>query len=316
MVVVTLRSLAEDIRLLCNGRAQVIPIPPAGVDPHVYSLKPRDYEHLRQADVIVTTLHTPSEHEIDSLVRQGELKPKAYIVAYSVPGVRLLENPITGKPNLHGFVYDPENYIALIRYVASTLASLDEAGGSLYIERARALEARVLDALRGLDTRRELVGVASTPIAQYVGGMLKIKLALVLVGDPEAPPTPKAVKQAFIALKEGIAAVALVSGVVDRQGEIAPYAAPDKALLELARNTGTPVIVIPPPVINRPVIETIEMLAREYASIANLEEDSAMKTERALTGGTGLNMLLLLALGAIVLVAAGIAYKASLRRGT
>jgi len=308
LVIATLTSFAKDIEFLCDDRAQVLSIPPAGVDPHTYSLRPQDYERLRRADVIVTTLHTPFEYEVDRLVAQGELKPEAYIVAYEVPGIALLENPM-GKPNLHGFLYSPENYVAVIRYIAGVLVELDETGRSLYTERARILETRALEAMRALEAREELVGIASTPIAQYVGEALKIQLALMLTWDPEVPPTPKSLEHARRLLESGTVSVALISGVAESQGEVRPYTAYDRALLELARTAKIPIIVIPPPTVDRPLVEIIEQIASSHASVTT-SKGGSMPT------GTRPSTVALLALGAAaVLAAASVVYKTRSRRG-
>ncbi|MET1100861.1 MAG: zinc ABC transporter substrate-binding protein, partial [Pyrodictiaceae archaeon] len=109
LIVTTFPNLVWDIKQLVCKDDRVKSIVPLGVDPHEYQLTPSDIQLLAKADIIVSTAHTPFEEDIRSLTLEGKLYA-TLIEIPRIPGIRILRNPVTGQPNYHMLIYDPENY--------------------------------------------------------------------------------------------------------------------------------------------------------------------------------------------------------------
>ncbi|MEM1703052.1 MAG: zinc ABC transporter substrate-binding protein, partial [Zestosphaera sp.] len=103
-IVVTFPNLADDVNLIMCDSDRVYSLLPPSIDPHDYSLTPADVKLLEQADLIISTAHTHFELRISELRDQGVIKA-VVIEIPKVSGIKLLQNPSTGLPNLHMPIY-------------------------------------------------------------------------------------------------------------------------------------------------------------------------------------------------------------------
>jgi zinc/manganese transport system substrate-binding protein len=254
-IAVTFPSLKPDVELLACEGDTVVSVAPPGVDPHDYQLAPRDVEELRGSDLIVSTGHAPFEARIAELVARGELKAKLVEVP-SVPGIKLLTNPATGRENLHWPIYDPSNYLAFIKHLAGVMAELRPSCAQAYRERAAAIE-RELGSLLSRAPKIDAAAVGYSPVVQYAVEWAGVKVSYLLVKEHELPATPEDIAAADRALAEGRAL--LVVSVKGAEGT--PLGAKAE---ELARKYGRPIIYVPSP------LEVSSTLEKLNATIAEL----------------------------------------------
>ena len=255
LIVVTFPSLVGDVKqIVCRGDRVVSLVPPS-VDPHEYQLKPSDVELLEKADVIVSTGHAPFEKRIAELVEEGVVHARL-VVVWRAPGVRLLDNPVTGEPDLHMPIYDPRNYIAFIRYLARILSEANPSCASVYEEKAGAVVERV-EGLIARAPRVEGVAVADMPYAVYAVEWLGLRVESLLVPEPGLPTTPPLVEKASRLLSRGAWAVVTEP----------PVAKPSRLLLELAASHGAPVLRVPSPLANGTIPEKLEYIVSQLGGL-------------------------------------------------
>ncbi len=248
-IIVTFPILIDDLeRLICdNDRVKVLAS--TGVDPHTYQLTISDLELLKKADLIISTAHAPFEIKIRDIVSSKKL-----IEIIKIPGVHVLPNPNTGKPNYHGVIYDPQNYRAFLEYLTERLAAINPTCKDYYVERLRDVEER-LEALMTLRGKVKANAVASSPIAVYAVEWTGIHVELLLSPDPEASPTPSTIKKAEELLKSGAYAVILV----DEDGK--PLSSLDKKLLDMAKEYKATIIRVPSLFSKGSIVEKLEYIA-------------------------------------------------------
>ncbi|WP_052296929.1 metal ABC transporter solute-binding protein, Zn/Mn family [Pyrolobus fumarii] len=234
-IIVTFPSLAQEVeQLLCKGD-RVDSIVPPSVDPHEYQLSPNDIVKLESADLIISTGHAPFEKRIEELVEKGDISAKL-VVIWRVPGVRLVENPVTGRPNLHMPIYDPRNYIAFVKVLATELERLRPECASVYREKAAMIISSV-EALLENAPRLDVDAVADTPVVQYAVEWLGVRVRIVLVPEPGMPTQPVLYDKSVEVLEDG--GVAVVTKPVKSPAS--------QELVRLAESRGAPVILVPSP---------------------------------------------------------------------
>ena len=165
LIVTTFPSLVNDIKQLVTQSDHVVSLVPIGVDPHEYQLTVGDVELLRRADVIVSTGHTPFEKRIRELVEVGELSA-VLIEIPRIKGIEILNNPMTGLPNLHMPIYDPLNYIIFIDNVTRTLQKLKPENADIYDSKRLSIILNI-SRLLARTPRIYLEAVADIPPTQY-----------------------------------------------------------------------------------------------------------------------------------------------------
>ncbi len=236
LVVVTFPGIEYEIKTLLCDDDKVVVLTPAGVDPHNYQLKPGDVELVEEADLIITMGHTSVDLRIRSLVEQKALKG-ALIEVPRIDGIKIRINPVTGKPNLHGIIYDPMNLIRLLETVVDKASNIRPECGSIY---KRNLELVILE-LEDLIKETTTIGMrvlAETSSIQYALEWMGVHVEYVLV-EPELPLTPSKLSKAEQLIAEkSVDAVA----VIDYNGVLSPAG---KQLVEQARRHGLPVIRVP-----------------------------------------------------------------------
>lgn len=247
LIVVTFPSLEGDVEALaCQGDVVESLVPP-GIDPHTYSLRPSDMELLREADLIVSTGHTPVELRIRELVASGELKARLLDIT-ELKGVRVYVNPVTGKPNYHSILYDPNNYIIFVETLSEILSDLRPSCAQHYNLTATSIVEGVLEAVKRVP-RMDVAAVADNPIVQYAVEWAGIHIELVLVAEEGLPPTPALVEKARALLSTGNASLVVV--VEGKPGKAS------LTLAQMAREYGVKVLEVPSPLDPRPFYQKI-----------------------------------------------------------
>jgi len=255
LIVVTFPNLKYDVeQLVCSGDSVVSIVPP-GVDPHQFQLTPEALKLIKKADLVISTGHAPFEVKMRDIV-----KPEKLVEIPRVPGIRLLTNPDTGKPNYHMPIYDPENYKAFINYVASKLEQLRLDCRTVYEEKRAKLIAE-LEKLVAEAPRLNATAVGSAPPVQYAVEWLGLHVALLLAPEHNVPPTSRTIQKAEKLLGEGAVAVIMVYG-----GE--PVTPADSKLSQMAKDVGAPMLSIPPPYAPGSVLEKLCIVVEEARGIA------------------------------------------------
>jgi len=257
LIVVTFPSLEGDVRALaCQGDIVESLVPP-GVDPHMYSLKPSDMELLREADLIVSTGHTPVELRVKELVASGELKARLLDIV-ELEGVRVYVNPVTGKPNYHSIIYDPNNYIVFIEELSKILSSLRPSCAQHYNLTATSIVEGVREAVKRVP-EVDIAAVADEPVVQYAVEWAGIHVKLVLVAEEGLPPTPTLIEKAKTLISAGdVELVVVVEG---------KHAKASLMLEQMAREYGVRVLKVPSPLDPRPFYEKIVDVCARLATL-------------------------------------------------
>ncbi len=235
-VVVTFPSLKHDVEALTCQQDRVYSLLPPNVDPHDYQLTPNDVKILKQADLIISTAHTPFELRIADMISSGELKA-TLIEIPKLNGMQILINPVTGKENMHMLIYDPRNYLIFINTLSNTLSKLNPACGKVYEEN----KAKVVKVLQNLISehlgRSNLSAIGLSPLTQYAVSWLGVNIKTFLIVEHEVSPTPTDVSR----VKELIE-LKMVKVLITIEGsEYSRY------MEELSKNYNLPLIRVPPP---------------------------------------------------------------------
>jgi len=255
-VIATFPNLVDDINLIKCDSDKVYPLLPPSVDPHDYSLTPADIELLNQADLIVSTAHTHFESRINELRDRGDLK--AVIVEIpKIPGIRLLQNPSTGLPNLHMPIYDPGNYLIFLRNLTDTLKSLNPACAGVYEAKYELVRGNITELLNSVK-RLSLRGVGVKPVVQYAVTWVGINITDLLIPEEDVSPTPKDVSKVEELVREGRVDVIVVT---DEEDAYVNY------LRSLGTQYGVPVLVVPLPFTEGSVISKLGKIVEQLNNI-------------------------------------------------
>ena len=255
LVVTSFPNLASDVRLLLCPDDRVESLAPPGVDPHDYQLTPEDLEKIRGADLVVSTGHAPFEAKLHGVVPGDRL-----VEIPRVPGIRLADNPVTGKPVYHMPIYDPGNYRVFMRYLEERLERLRPECREAY---RRNLE-NVLGRLDGIVSgapRLDRSAVASGPVAVYAVEWTGLRVEWLLAPEHGVPPSQEGLQRARELLDKGAVAVIVVNG----RGE--PWGRVDEKLASMARDAGAPVLRVPAPFIPGSVLDKLEYIAEQLGEV-------------------------------------------------
>ncbi len=157
------------------------------MDPHEYELRPGDVRMLQGADIIVSTAHAPFERIIREKVESGELR--AELLEIPRIGVRILRNPVTGQPNYHMPIYDPDNYLIFMDRLRDEMSRLNPGCAGDYEERFRRLSDRIRE-IEARAPRMNVTAVAVNPVAQYAVEWTGVRIRYLLLKDRGVPATP------------------------------------------------------------------------------------------------------------------------------
>jgi len=254
LVVVTMPGVSEDVSLLLEGcDVEVVTLVEPGVDPHTYNLEPSKAALLDEADLVVSTGHTPLEENIQARVPAEKL-----LVIPEIEGVRVIT--VDGVVNLHGVQYDPDNLLLFLQAAAARLASIyPDCNDTITQNLAQAEDeiSQLKDQYQGLLSGR--TGVVSDPAGLYALEWLGPDLYLVSLGH-DVPVTPSRVEEARRLLAEGAFAAVLVA-------ETGPATAAGEWLTAEAEAVGAPILRVPAPYTPGTTLSKLEQVAREAVTI-------------------------------------------------
>ena len=251
-IVVTFPNLVDDVNLIKCDSDKVYSLLPPSVDPHDYSLKPADVELLRQADLIISTAHTHFELRITDLRNQDVIKAVVLEIP-KVPGIKLLENPSTGLPNLHMPIYDPNNYLKFMKNLTSTLTSLNPACAETYELNYESVRKKITELLSKAE-QLNMRGVGAKPIVQYAVSWLGINLTRFLIPEEDVSPTPNIVAEIEDQVKKGYVDIIVVTTEEDTYVNY---------LKNLGTQYGIPVLEVPTPFTEGSVLSKLENIVNQ-----------------------------------------------------
>ncbi|HIP63505.1 MAG TPA: ABC transporter substrate-binding protein [Archaeoglobus profundus] len=251
-VIVTFPNLEEDIKLIAPGDV-IRSIVPVGVDPHTYQLTPADIENLKKADVIISTAHTHFEMKIKKMVENGEIKAKLIEIP-NIPGIKILNNPITHNPNYHMPIYDPENYKVFIKYVSEVLYNIT--GDKSYKDRAKKVIDEVNEIMRNTK-KLNVTAVADLPYTQYAVSWLNVDIKYLVMKEHGISPTPQDLQAIENAIKAGEIKLAVITKDGPKVSEI---------LLDLAKKYEIDVLYVPSPISMKSIPDKLKDIHLEKPS--------------------------------------------------
>ncbi len=209
-ILVTFSNLLHDLKLLACPSDSVDYLAPPGLDPHEYELRPADIGKIREADLIVSTAHTPFEISIRGMVLRGEIKARLVEIP-SIEGIRIYENPMTGQPNYHMPIYDPLNYLTFMRELRDILKELNPSCSKDYDSNYLALEGRVRRIMDEAQ-RMNMTALASAPTAQYALEWLGIKVRFLLMKEEGLPATLSELSEIYRAARNNEIGIVVTLG--------------------------------------------------------------------------------------------------------
>ncbi len=266
LIVATLPSLAEDVKLIAAPGDRVVALIPPGVDPHTYQLKPRDVALLGEADVVVSSGHTRFEKEVKRLVEEHRIRALLVEVP-SVVGIKLYKMPGTSIIDYHMPIYYPDNYIAFMKRLVEVLEKLNPDKRKYY--EANLLKiTKLVEDLKTLVQLSEKPCVGDKPYTLYVCKWISRGRILVLEKAPGAPITPSTLAEAAKLLSLG--GLAVVSWP--------PSSPSSRTLLDYAKRMHSIIVRVYPPSTSKPILESIEEAALELAELKTTTSRMRVKT--------------------------------------
>lgn len=256
-IIVTFPSLVKDLEpLLCSGDSITSIVPP-GVDPHSYQLTVEDYRVLEKADIIVSTGHTPFEVSIRELVEEGKVKA-ILIEIPKIPSLEILNNPVTGNPNLHMPIYDPSNYKVFLKYVVNVMSLLNPSCRDHYVRIAEELIGK-LDYIVNTTPKTNITAVADIPATQYAVSWLGVRIKYLLVREHGIPVLAEDIMRVEEALGNGTIRLVVITSP--------PKAHASKTLLSLAEEYNVSILYVPSPLLSESILDKIENISTQFKVI-------------------------------------------------
>lgn len=296
-VIVTFSSLVYDVSpLLCKDDIVESLIPP-GVDPHSYQLAMDDLRKLQKADIILSTGHTPLEVSIRKLVEEGRLNALLVEIP-SIPGIKVLENPVTHTPNLHMPIYDPSNYKVFIKYVARVLGEVNPRCRKTYINNAERIIRR-LDEITAKAPRLNVTAVADTPLCQYAISWLSVNISHLVVKEHDVPVSPDDLGLVESMLRDGEIGLVIATSP--------PEARASRILVELASKYRVPVLYVPSPLLPSSILDKLENITLQAVKLN--EELSYTRHTSIEKSESSTSLLLTLSLTTIMVVLGLASYR-------
>ncbi len=264
LIVTTFPNLVYDLKQIVCKNDVVESIAPPGVDPHEYQLTPQDIELLHRADVIVSTGHAPFEVDIREKILSGELE--GYLVEIpGIPGIHILDNPMTGQPNYHMIIYDPINYRVFIENITSILVKLNPRCREIYETNAK----RVIQKINELVSRTPRIyvdAVADTPLTQYAISWTGVRIKYLILKEHDTPVSPKDIQNIVKDIESGCIKLAIV---VDP-----PKSKASEQLLNIVGEYGLPLIKVPSPLSSGSILEKLEYISSQVEEVRSKVEVS------------------------------------------
>lgn len=202
-------SLAGLAEALGGSRVEVLALIPMGADPHHYEpSQPELVEALTGADLILLTGpgHLVLEERIRELAEAGVVEAEILdYMDYREGGLRFLENPGTGEPNVHGYYFSLEGLRVMARVVAEEFIRIDPEGRAVYeanLERYLSLLDSIHEASSSLLMEKPRV-ILLTPILHYVMRDLGVEVEWIMLPEPDVEPSESDVGRLLGYAEEG-----------------------------------------------------------------------------------------------------------------
>ncbi|MEB3755467.1 MAG: zinc ABC transporter substrate-binding protein, partial [Desulfurococcales archaeon] len=241
LIISTFPTLVDDINLVTCRNETVKTIVPKGVDPHDYQLTPEDADLLKRATIIVSTAHAPFEMKIRNLVEENETKAILLEIP-KIPGIKILDNPVTGKPNYHMPIMDPSNYIVFLEELVSALNKVNPGCASIHERKLYKLSIEMEELLK-FRNEYNMTVIASDPTIQYEVSWLGFKVKYLFIVEHDTPASFDELNKIAQAIRSGEAHCIIASTSTSKQLQ--------NLINEIKiENNGMKIIYIPGPLAN------------------------------------------------------------------
>ncbi len=189
VVAVTTPSLTGIVECVGGQYVEVLELVPPGADPHTYDPPLNELlSKLSSADLVVMTgpSHLVIEEKIRELEEQGMISVKIIdYTDYVAEGMTLLNNPITGKPNPHGYIFSYTGLEAIAKAIAKALSAERPALRDYFQERTESFISMLFkeeSVAQGMSSSAPRIGLL-TPILQYAAADAGIGVGAVMLPE-------------------------------------------------------------------------------------------------------------------------------------
>lgn len=306
-IITTFPILKGDVEKITNGTIPVESLVKPGVDPHDYQLTPQDVSTLKSASLIVSTLHTYAEEQIDQMIRSGEIKA-AYIAIPEIRGIKYDVIPNSGIQNPHMPIYDPNNYLLFVENLTDTLKDLYPNLSQVFESQYQSVKTEINKLIENYGGKFNEVAVGSSPEVQYAVEWTGIKILRFLVLDSDIGVQPQDANLIESYLSNGTAKVVVVLGTyLPGNSSWVPYSQADAWLAGMASKYGARVIYVPTPSGNLSIFDSLHLIAEEISSPSSA-------TNAHLENGSDVSYILAAVLAVVVVIIAVVSYMKGRRR--
>ncbi|HEW63879.1 MAG TPA: hypothetical protein ENO39_02315 [Fervidicoccus fontis] len=269
-IVTTFPSLVDDVKLITGNYFTVVSIVPPGVDPHDYSLTPQDVDILKNATLIISTLHAPVEVQIDNYFKSGLLH-SYYIAIPNITGIVFVNNPNNGLPDPHMPIYDPNNYLKFLYNLTLTVSEIDPSHKQYYMQNYENISNQVESLIEKYEGKYRGTAVASTPEAVYAINWLGFNVTRLLLTEEEASVSPQDVNTITSMIKNGTAnAVAILVSFPPQNGSVSPYSQYDSRLYNIYTTYKKGFLLeVPSPVTGGSILSKLQFIVAQLSSYNN-----------------------------------------------
>ncbi len=242
VVAVTAPSLTEVVECVGGQYVEVLELVPPGADPHTYDPPLNELlSKLSRADLVVMTgpSHLVIEEKIRELEEQGMISVKIIdYTDYVAEGMTLLNNPITGKPNPHGYIFSYTGLEAIAKALAKALAAERPELRNYFQEKAGSfinMLAREESVVQEMSSSAPRIGLL-TPILQYAAADAGIGVGAVMLPELGVEASQQQIDDFISKWREGLFDVVVTTDMeASRLGKV----------VDALKASGIPVAVIP-----------------------------------------------------------------------
>lgn len=241
-VAVTAPSLTEVVECVGGQYVEVLELVPSGADPHTYDPPLNELlSKLSQANLVVMTgpSHLVIEEKIRELKEQGMID--VIVVDYTdyvAEGMTLLNNPVTGKPNPHGYIFSYTGLEAIAKALTKALSSERPELSDYFQERVESfinMLAKEEFVAQKMSTSAPRIGLL-TPILQYAAADAGIGVGAVMLPELGVEASQQQINDFINKWREGLYDVVVTTDIeASRLGKV----------VDALRAAGIPVAVIP-----------------------------------------------------------------------
>lgn len=242
VVAVTAPSLTEVVECVGGRYVEVLELVPPGADPHTYDPPLNELlSKLSRADLVVMTgpSHLVIEEKVRELEEQGMISVRIVdYTDYIAEGMTLLNNPITGKPNPHGYIFSYAGLKAIAKALAKALAAEKPELRDYFQERAESfinILAKEEFVVQGMSSSAPRIGLL-TPILQYAAADAGIGVGALMLPELGVEASQQQIDDFIDKWREGLFDVVVTTDMeASRLGKV----------VDALKAAGIPVAIIP-----------------------------------------------------------------------